>query len=393
MINKLEIENFQSHKKSVLEFDPGVNIIIGKTDSGKSAIIRSLKFVTFNKPTGDSFLPLYWEGKTKVKVVTDSGEVIRNKGSQNSYVVNGTKLTAFGTNVPDEVQKVLNMNEVNFQYQIDLPFLISNTSGEVGQFLNRIANLSVIDVAIKKIKSWLKSLNNDLQYQQQIVEDKQAEIASYDVEKYEADVEIAEQLFKDFKKLQNDKAAIKELLDRYKSIDVRKKAIKKEVSGAHLVDEGLRLIKEIKALKTRAELLKNYIERNKDIAKKLKVAKNKISLEKSVDAALKNTKQYNELLTKAEKLEAAIKTYKRLAKQKVQIKNKLSLETQVKTTIKQIDKVNEIVEKANALEELITSYKKVNKQKAQKKKLFQSKDKEYHDNYPDICPFCGSKVK
>ena len=36
MIIKVEIENFQSHKNTVLEFVPGTNVVIGESDAGKS---------------------------------------------------------------------------------------------------------------------------------------------------------------------------------------------------------------------------------------------------------------------------------------------------------------------------------------------------------------------
>jgi len=45
MINSLTIQNFQSHKNTTLEFDNGINIIIGQSDSGKTAIIRALNWV------------------------------------------------------------------------------------------------------------------------------------------------------------------------------------------------------------------------------------------------------------------------------------------------------------------------------------------------------------
>ncbi|MCK9524299.1 MAG: AAA family ATPase, partial [Limnochordia bacterium] len=39
MIEKLTLKNFQSHKHSELEFAPGLNAIIGQSDSGKSALL------------------------------------------------------------------------------------------------------------------------------------------------------------------------------------------------------------------------------------------------------------------------------------------------------------------------------------------------------------------
>jgi exonuclease SbcC len=52
MITQLNITNFQSHVKSVLKLSPGINVICGPSDSGKSAIIRGLRWVIENQPTG-----------------------------------------------------------------------------------------------------------------------------------------------------------------------------------------------------------------------------------------------------------------------------------------------------------------------------------------------------
>lgn len=66
-IKKVIIENFQSHKYSVIDFNEGLNAIVGPTDSGKTAVFRSLKWVLYNEPQGDYFIregekmyPLQW---------------------------------------------------------------------------------------------------------------------------------------------------------------------------------------------------------------------------------------------------------------------------------------------------------------------------------------------
>ena len=43
----IEIVNFQSHANTKLNFDEGVNVIIGPSDSGKTAVIRAMKWIFF----------------------------------------------------------------------------------------------------------------------------------------------------------------------------------------------------------------------------------------------------------------------------------------------------------------------------------------------------------
>jgi DNA repair exonuclease SbcCD ATPase subunit len=54
MIKRIEIKNFQAHKNTEIDFDPGVNVISGASDAGKSSIFRALLWVITNRPSGDS---------------------------------------------------------------------------------------------------------------------------------------------------------------------------------------------------------------------------------------------------------------------------------------------------------------------------------------------------
>ena len=64
-IEKVILENFQSHKFTSVEFDRGLNIIVGASDSGKTAILRAIKWALYNDPAGDYFIR---EGATEASV-------------------------------------------------------------------------------------------------------------------------------------------------------------------------------------------------------------------------------------------------------------------------------------------------------------------------------------
>ena len=112
MIKRLTIQNFQSHKNSTFEFHEGLNVIIGKTDSGKSAIRRAINWVVKNKPSGNSIWS-WWGGVTKVQIEFFDGNIVSRikEGTKNLYVLNDVEFTAFGTNIPQEIQDVINMND------------------------------------------------------------------------------------------------------------------------------------------------------------------------------------------------------------------------------------------------------------------------------------------
>jgi exonuclease SbcC len=47
-IQKLKIKNFQSHHDTEIEFGPGINVITGTSDAGKTSILRAIMFVLYN---------------------------------------------------------------------------------------------------------------------------------------------------------------------------------------------------------------------------------------------------------------------------------------------------------------------------------------------------------
>lgn len=169
MIKKLTLKNFEVHRKSALEFVPGVNVIAGPSDHGKSSIVRALGLVLLNRPQGLSYVR-NTEEDTKTKAVVgamfDDCEISRVRSkSDNYYTLNGQQLKAMGAAVPDEVVRAARMNELNIQFQFSRKmqhYLLSLSSGEVARYLNVLLELDIIDETIKKVTSIASTA--DLEY-------------------------------------------------------------------------------------------------------------------------------------------------------------------------------------------------------------------------------------
>lgn len=157
MIESLTIRNFQSHEKLTIKFDRRVTTIVGPTDSGKSAVVRALRWAATNRPSGEAFLQT---GAERVAVVlrVDGIQIKRTRGTGgNSYYCNGENFKAFGSNVPDVVSQQLNLCDATFQQQHDAPFWFSLTAGDVSRQLNQIINLGVIDTTLSYLNSAVRS--------------------------------------------------------------------------------------------------------------------------------------------------------------------------------------------------------------------------------------------
>ena len=74
-IQEVTIEGYQSHTNSTFRLSPGLTVITGPSDAGKTAIIRALRWFAFNEPTGEAFLHTIRNPDGSVKEAVDQVKV------------------------------------------------------------------------------------------------------------------------------------------------------------------------------------------------------------------------------------------------------------------------------------------------------------------------------
>ena len=257
MITELDIYNFQSWEEGHFVFHPGVNVIVGDSDMGKSAMLRSIRWVIWNRPSGTT-VKSWWGGPTSVELVTPEGIVIRSKDKEDTYTLGiagkkDMKFHAFGLSVPPEVSQLLDISEVNFQKQIDQPFLLSQTPGERAIYFNRIAKLDKIDIGLTNINSWIRDLTSTIGSPAtkdkpatgliKQIEDATESLTKFDhLDMYEADIEVLEVQGNEFIRLINRKDSLRNLIDCIDEVDGK---IEKESGILIMADEVSEVIEKI----------------------------------------------------------------------------------------------------------------------------------------------------
>ena len=197
MIKSLELYNFQSHKHSTLEFDPGVNVIIGVSDSGKTALVRALCLLVWNRPLGNAMRST-WGGVTQVVIRIDDQSIIRVKEkSGDTYILDlpsaPQTFKAFGASVPEEITQALNLNEINLQQQFGRPFLLDDSPGEVAKHFNRVAHLDQIDEGIRNIQKWIRQIEQDISSGEQRHAQLEETLKTFNyIDQFEIEVEVLE---------------------------------------------------------------------------------------------------------------------------------------------------------------------------------------------------------
>jgi len=234
MIKSVEIENFQSHKTTVLEFHPGVNIIKGRSHSGKSSIFRALKWALLNRPVGFHFKS-HFSGKKDLTSVAIEFEddlwVKRSKGtSVNQYEGSGFEgvLEAIRSDIPDEISRITRMNDINVQGQGDPYFMLQETPGKVAKMLNSIVGLDVIDETQSKINSIITAASSSARHKEN------------DLNKTEADLESLVYL-DDVTPLVNE---ISKLITKHDSLDQAASSLRKKITDLEEIDESIQELEE-----------------------------------------------------------------------------------------------------------------------------------------------------
>jgi len=185
-INSIHGKNFQSWQDITLDFNSGVNAIVGPSDCGKTAGFRILNWIFNNRPGGNEFHS--WAGGDPY------GDVVLSEGIQicrlrikttNYYVLTPAKKSyddileiiatppekrkkedrvfdGFGTTVPEPIKNALNVSDINFQFQLDDPFMFGETPGNIARKLNEVVDLAIIDKALFNINQRYRQEVNQL---------------------------------------------------------------------------------------------------------------------------------------------------------------------------------------------------------------------------------------
>ena len=193
MIEKLIVNNFQSHKNTKLNFGQGVNVIVGSSNQGKSAILRAFFWALYNRPLGTDDIASHWirneqgkkgpalTGEMAVSIKNSRGRLTRARNANsNYYLINDDDaLEAVKSDVPEQVKDYFRLSAVNIQQQQDPPFLLSLSSGDVAKFFNQIVRLDVIDRVLSNAETTRRQTNQNIKTVELEIKSFEKELENY----------------------------------------------------------------------------------------------------------------------------------------------------------------------------------------------------------------------
>ena len=272
IIKHVEIKNFQSHEYTIVEFKDGLNTIIGESNSGKTSILRAIRWCLDNDPKGADFITT-GRDDCSVTVVFDDGTSIIRKRTRNdsgTYDVVGktiqpdgtvTKWTqtykGFANNLPVEIMNIHQMPKVNLtkdicthlnmMSQLDGPFLVTESPQVKAAIIGRLTGTQIIDLGIKETNKTILSNSKTIKTYTQEKEDRENELFRFQyLPFYERYVRGFDLICKYCEKKMNDITYAENILDE---LYQRQRMINDITNGISQTQNNINMYKTMLAIK------------------------------------------------------------------------------------------------------------------------------------------------
>lgn len=353
-IKYIELQNWVSYEKGRFDFHPNVNMIIGPSGKGKSAMMAAFFKLFYNRPMGEEFVS-WWGGETKLITAADDWVLEYHKKKKKAFYNlavddDTTQFTAFGSTVPDDISRLLRISdELNIQKQFTKKapiFLLSETPGDAAKKLNTFANLTGIDETIQAGRSDIQESKREVKGLENQLDSKEKELNDYlGLDELEILIDQAE----------NKKDLIKDCSDK---IDAMEKSLERIQDLKKDLDELIKwnkISKSIKKLPKALEIQNTFSDQIEQIEKSLFTI--------------------NELRNKWADLSKFFKLTPLLEK--------------CDMALKQLGDYDSKLRKIDRLILKIKSRRKASKELGAEKKRLR---KDLTQNFPEICPLCKGKV-
>jgi exonuclease SbcC len=272
MIRKITIENFQSHALTEIEPAPGLTVLVGESDQGKSAVIRALRWLFLNQPRGAGFVRA-GENSCRVAIEYDDGaQVSRVRTSDdNVYVVSlpgqePEMFRGFGIDTPAEVKETTGVSEIdvsgesivpNIAGQLEAPFLLGASGPMRAALIGMMARADVFDEALKAALADVSRIRREKQENDERIAELEEEISRFnDLPVLERAVEEASGLLSEVESDSRRKEFLKQAIEELNSLKYEIQNIEKIIAATKIIDATEILFDSLKVDLDRNSLLR-----------------------------------------------------------------------------------------------------------------------------------------
>jgi len=333
-IERVRLVNFLSHRDSVLEFDPHVNVIIGENGSGKSSILEAIYYALYGDALRGSASSLFRRegtrtlGRLRVLLEFEAGGRRYSVHREASLVGRSAKTTecrledlgsrrilAEGpTAVKQEIMRLVGVDDKTFRSSVFVP------QGEIGRLLEegpserRRLFMELIGISdLDKLHDILKSLEKSFRKRVEdlkIFYNKMVEVKE-SIEKLEREKSDSEARLRDLKrKLKEVSATMSEIAPKLDEARVARSQLRVKGERLKELEEEIRR-KESEIAGLREELgdletLERMVEGKEGLDEKVKLVQEIIEVESKIDEFRSTRRRLEELRDEMASLERQI---------------------------------------------------------------------------------------
>ena len=405
MIDYIHLVNFRSYKDTLLEFHPGVNVIIGENDIGKTNVIRGIDLVANNHPRGDDYVS-DWGGDLNVTLGVDNKEVGRFRnvvwdkklekykaGTTNQYTLSGDKpFNAVGSKVPEPISRHLNLSPTNIHFQLDGPFLLNKTPTEVAKHYNKIVNLEIIDRTMGNIAGTLRKEKAQKAVVEADIETGEEKLKAFDwLEGAETELSRLEKDLRGLSKMKTDWTELYHLTNNHKKLMQADSTLNEITKHEGAVNSLLELEEEIQQLEAHHKELDGLVFRHTTLMKTKEKLDQIIQYEKVVDSLLQQQVEIEALQNDKRELSTIVRTFNRLRKEESECQE-IVKHSDVATKLAALDvEITEGIAEYNVLQEMVEKWYKLNDEFDDANNELMSLETEFAEILPARCPIFDVK--
>jgi len=247
VIKKVTLKDFQIHKNLELEFGK-FTTLTGGSNGGKSAVLRAISGLTKNSSPANYVRR--GQQSLSVTIEFDDGQKIEwQKGEKvNKYIITDAAgatrvLDKVGAGVPEEVSDILRLGPVavkgsdkeyiNFHNQLEAPFLISSTPGNVAKLFGELTSASQLYTAVGEGNRQARHTNGLKATRKEDLDGAIVALDAYtDLDEHQRSLTKAGKLYEEAVSIATDLEACQTTIARIQSIN---EAISKLEDGIELV--------------------------------------------------------------------------------------------------------------------------------------------------------------
>jgi DNA repair exonuclease SbcCD ATPase subunit len=225
-ITKVVLTNFQCHEHLELEFSKGTNVIFGRSSSGKSTIVRAIRWALIPSELKGDGIRKEGTKKTSVAITFDNGATIERikTSSTNSYKLTiGNEIkeyNATGLTLPDEIEKLITIKPIeidkesiilNIANQLEMPFLLEKSGSFRQKLLNKLIGNEAIDQIFQDLNKDILQVGRDEKTEKEQIANLTAQLELVDKDK--------EKVNQQYKQSNDLLGNLKEKLARYEKLN------------------------------------------------------------------------------------------------------------------------------------------------------------------------------